>query len=113
MESCLNAFILVKYVQNRWSSKYKAKLFVYGEANGVIWDMAVNDSIPFNKLFVVGVFDSETKLSQMQLCSAAEFDGLTFGKVFRFEFVVVFLCHCCILRLGKASVLVGSILPYH
>lgn len=32
-------------------------------------------------MFVVGVFDSVTKLSQVQFCSVGEFNGLSFGKV--------------------------------
>ena len=66
---------------SRWTHKYRAELFVYGEANGVIWDIAVNESLPFNKLFLVGLFDSVTKLSQVQFCSVGEFDGEHFDKV--------------------------------
>ena len=76
-----------------WTNKYRAELFVYGEANGVIWDIAVNESYPFNKLFVVGLFDSVTKLSQVQFCSVGEFDGMSFEKV-TFNPITVLRVHC-------------------
>ena len=41
----------------------------------------MNESLPFNKLFLVGLFDSVTKLSQVQFCSVGEFDGEHFDKV--------------------------------
>ena len=47
----------------------------------MIWDIAVNESLPFNKVFLVGLFDSVTKLSQVQFCSVGEFDGEHFDKV--------------------------------
>lgn len=38
-------------------------------------------SLPFNKLFVVGAFDTVSETSQIQFCSVGEWDGLSFDKV--------------------------------
>ena len=55
---------------------------MYGESNGIIWDIVVNKtSQPFNKLFVVGAFDTVSETSQIQFCSVGEWDGLSFDKV--------------------------------
>jgi UDP-N-acetyl-D-mannosaminuronic acid transferase (WecB/TagA/CpsF family) len=64
-----------------WSSNSNSQLFLYGEDNGVIWDIAVNYSDPYNRLYTVGLFDTVTKESQVQLCSVARFDGINFEKV--------------------------------
>lgn len=68
----------------RWSTKYNSQLFLYGEDNGVIWDVAVNYSEPYSKLYTVGLFDTVTQTSQVQLCSVAKFDGINFEKVMYF-----------------------------
>lgn len=66
-----------------WSDKYQTELYVYGENNGVIWDLSVNRTTElYDKLFVVGAFDTETKTSQVQLCSVGEYNGVLFSKVF-------------------------------
>ena len=66
----------------RWSPKYVSELYLYGESNGIIWDIVVNKtSQPFNKLFVVGAFDTVSETSQIQFCSVGEWDGLSFDKV--------------------------------
>jgi hypothetical protein len=55
---------------------------VYGESNGVIWDVAVNQTAyPFDDVYVVGAFDTESKSSQLQFCSVGQFDGMSFAKV--------------------------------
>ena len=56
-------------------------MFVYGENNGVIWDVAVNESRPSLDVYTVGIFDTVTQSSQVQLCSVASFDGSSFEKV--------------------------------
>jgi hypothetical protein len=62
-------------------------LYIYGEANGLILDIAVDASNQLvDKLFVAGSFDTERKTSQIQLCSAGgydglKYDGLSFTKV--------------------------------
>jgi hypothetical protein len=72
--------------ETRWSNKFQAELFLYGESNGVVFDIAVNDSsVPYNKMFVAGIFDTVTKTSQVQLCSFASWDGITFNKVIYFN----------------------------
>lgn len=44
--------------------------------------MAVNrTSKPYNTMYVIGAFDTETKTSQVQFCSVGQFDGMSFGKV--------------------------------
>ena len=59
-----------------------SELYLYGESNGIIWDIVVNKtSQPFNKLFVVGAFDTVSETSQIQFCSVGEWDGLSFDKV--------------------------------
>ena len=65
----------------QWSIKNEPALYLYGESNGVIWDIAVNASYPYNKLFVVGAFDTVTKTSQVEFCSVGEWDGVVFSKV--------------------------------
>jgi hypothetical protein len=65
----------------RWSTKYNSQLFLYSEDNGVIWDVAVNSTEPSNDLYAVGLFDTVTKTSQVQLCSVAKYDGSSFEKV--------------------------------
>ena len=66
----------------RWSPKYESELYLYGESNGIIWDVVVNrTSQPYNKLFVVGAFDTVSETSQIQFCSVGEWDGLSFDKV--------------------------------
>ena len=67
----------------RWSKNGSEELFLYGEQyNGVIWDVAVNHSRPFNdQIFLAGTFDTVSKSSQVQLCSVASFDGLAVNKV--------------------------------
>eukprot|EP01041_Mallomonas_annulata_P005687 gene5687-11474_t len=64
-----------------WSNKYEPVLYLYGESNGVIWDIAVNRSLPYNRLFVVGAFDTVAKTSQVEFCSVGEWDGVVFSKV--------------------------------
>jgi len=74
--------MLIFYPQfSSWSNKYEPELYLYGESNGVIWDIAVNASVPYNKLYVVGAFDTVTKASQVQFCSVGEWDGISFSKV--------------------------------
>lgn len=68
--------------KKEWSTKYEAELFLYGESNGIIWDVAVNRTAsPFTKLFVVGAFDTVSETSQVQFCSVGAWDGSTFDKV--------------------------------
>lgn len=69
-------------VSGLWSNKYQSELYLYGESNGAIYDLVVNESsTPYNKLFVAGMFDTVTRISQIQLCSFASWDGGTFNKV--------------------------------
>ena len=75
-------YVLTYFFKYSWSNKYRAELFVYEESNGIILDIAVNESsVPYNTMFVVGAFDTVTKKSQVQFCSIGEFDGLAFEKV--------------------------------
>lgn len=65
-----------------WSNLNEAELYLYGESNGIIWDIAVNSTRnQFGKMFVVGAFDTVTKISQVQYCSMAAWDGAAFEKV--------------------------------
>ncbi len=71
-----------------WSNSGTEELFLYGEEyNGVIWDVAINQTSDLNdEIFLAGTFDTVTKTSQVQLCSVGIFDGLTVEKVCdRFE----------------------------
>lgn len=78
-DTCILLSIIFK---RRWSPKYVSELYLYGESNGIIWDIVVNKtSQPFNKLFVVGAFDTVSETSQIQFCSVGEWDGLSFDKV--------------------------------
>jgi hypothetical protein len=76
--------LLTLPILNRWTNDYQYQLFQYGEENAVIWDMVVNRSNSYSmydKVYTVGLFDSISSTSQIQLCSVAEFDGLGFEKV--------------------------------
>ena len=65
-----------------WSNLNEADLYLYGESNGVILDMAVNKSSKsYNVVSVVGAFDTVTKASQIQYCSVGMWDGISFDKV--------------------------------
>lgn len=65
-----------------WSTQFEPDLYLYGESNGVVWDIAVNtSSVPYNKLIVVGAFDTVARTSQVQFCSVGSWDGFSFGKV--------------------------------
>lgn len=56
---------------------------MYGaESNGVIWDISINrTSNPYDSMFIVGTFDTDTRASQIQLCSVSAYDGVSFSKV--------------------------------
>ena len=51
--------------------------------------MVNRTSQPFNKLIVVGAFDTVSETSQIQFCSVGEWDGLSFDKV---SFLYYFDC---------------------
>ena len=58
-----------------WSNN--ENLYIYGEANGLISDIAMDTSNElYDKLFVAGSFDTERITSQIQLCSVGAYDGL-------------------------------------
>ncbi|RYH26742.1 hypothetical protein EON65_14025 [archaeon] len=65
----------------RWSNKYQAEVYLFGEDNGAIRDIAVNYTNSFDYMYTVGLFDTVSKTSQIQLCSVARFDGISFEKV--------------------------------
>ena len=66
----------------RWSPTSQSELFLYGENNGVIWDIAINrTSNPYDSMYIVGAFDTDTPTSQLQLCSVSCYDGSAFSKV--------------------------------
>lgn len=76
-------FVIVP-VYSRWSENYLINLFLYGESNGVIWDMAVNRSLTnefHDDVFVVGNFDTVSESSQIQYCSVGKWNGVKFEKV--------------------------------
>ena len=68
-----------------WSNVDEIDLYLYGESNGVIWDIAVYNSgvqgIVASKMYFVGAFDTITKTSQVQFCSVGSWDGFLFSKV--------------------------------
>lgn len=68
-----------------WSNVDEIDLYLYGESNGVIWDIAVYNSgvqgNVANKMYFVGAFDTITKTSQVQFCSVGSWDGFLFSKV--------------------------------
>jgi len=70
-------------INEEWSTKYQSELYLYGESNGVIWDMVVNrtSSDILNTMFVVGAFDTASESSQLQFCSVGGWDGISFHKV--------------------------------
>lgn len=81
-------YVQMKYInvfclpRGRWSNRYEAELYVYGESYGVVWDTSVNRSKPCDELIVVGGFDTvSTASSQVQYCSVGVWTGMTFSKV--------------------------------
>ena len=70
-------------INEEWSTKSQSELYLYGESNGVIWDMAVNRTSGdmLDTMFVVGAFDTVSESSQLQFCSVGNWDGLSFNKV--------------------------------
>lgn len=64
-----------------WLKDHSSQLFQYSEDNAVIYDLAVNRSDSFDTVYVAGLFDTASRLSQTQLCSVARFDGESFEKV--------------------------------
>ena len=70
-------------IESTWSTEYMTDLYLYGEANGVVWDIAVNHTdAPYNTMFVVGAFDTVSETSQIQYCSVGQWDGVLFDKVY-------------------------------
>ena len=66
----------------RWSDTSQADLFLYGQSNGVIWDVVANETTSgYDRLYVVGAFDTSSETSQIQYCSVGAFDGTEFEKV--------------------------------
>jgi len=66
----------------RWSTDGLTDLYLYGESNGIVWDVAINRTTsPVNTMFVVGAFDTVSETSQIQYCSVGQWDGLMFDKV--------------------------------
>ena len=113
-------------IESTWSTEYMTDLYLYGEANGVVWDIAVNHTdTPYNTMFVVGAFDTVSETSQIQYCSVGQWDGVLFDKVYihtrysniqiftlnyTFYFIVCFytiLYYTC--RSAKGSVPAGPI----
>lgn len=78
----MSCFISILLASLRWYPQRSAQIYLYGEDNnGIIWDLAVNTSDPYGEAYAVGLFDTGAKMSQIQLCSVASFDGRTFDKV--------------------------------
>jgi hypothetical protein len=66
-------------------------LYLYGAANGIILDIAVNRTNElYNDIYAVGAFDSVSELSQIQFCSVGAWDGLEFTKVILVAIVVIY-----------------------
>lgn len=73
-------------VSGVWSNVDEIDLYLYGESNGVIWDIAVmgptrEQTGQASKMYFVGAFDTITKTSQVQYCSVGSWDGFLFSKV--------------------------------
>jgi hypothetical protein len=62
---------------------YQSQLFQYSEESAVIFDLAVNRTAEkdFDEVYLAGLFDSPSHMSQTQLCSVAKYDGFTFEKI--------------------------------
>eukprot|EP01035_Chromulina_nebulosa_P017610 gene17610-23184_t len=63
-----------------WSNKFQAELSAV-ESNGVILDVVLNRSSNFDKMYVVGTFDTMTSTSQVQFCSVGAWNGQVFEKL--------------------------------
>lgn len=65
-----------------WLQNYEPGLYLYGASNGVIMDIATNQSTPgHDRAFLVGAFDSDAQTSQVAYCSVGEWSGYGFSKV--------------------------------
>ncbi len=52
------------------------------ETSGIIWDVALNETDSYTDVFAAGLFDTDAKLSQVQLCSVAFYESGDVDKVF-------------------------------
>eukprot|EP00638_Chattonella_subsalsa_P022435 CAMPEP_0117860422 /NCGR_PEP_ID=MMETSP0950-20121206/3761_1 /TAXON_ID=44440 /ORGANISM="Chattonella subsalsa, Strain CCMP2191" /LENGTH=1162 /DNA_ID=CAMNT_0005710567 /DNA_START=381 /DNA_END=3869 /DNA_ORIENTATION=+ len=65
---------------NSWSTRSTPHLYLYGAANGVVLDMIVDETTPYD-LYVVGAFDTTCKVSQVQYCNVGLWHKSTFLQV--------------------------------
>lgn len=74
-------------VNGKWDLLNSYGLYKYGQSYGEIWDIAVNRTNSklhnngFDRLYVVGSFDTESSASQIQFCSIGYWNGLNFNKI--------------------------------
>lgn len=66
-----------------WLTLYQTVSVSEVDCAGVLLDIAINrsSSEPYDKFYVVGSFDTVTKTSQVQFCSVATWNGISFDKV--------------------------------
>ncbi len=78
---CLKHLIVALFALS-WLDQFSTRLFQYAADNAVVNDIAVNRSKPFGEeLYIAGLFDTTSMISQTQLCSVSRFDGVMFEKV--------------------------------
>jgi hypothetical protein len=74
-------------VKGQWELLNSYALYKYGESYGEIWDIAVNRTNSklhnngYDRLYVVGSFDTESSASQIQFCSIGLWNGIHFNKI--------------------------------
>lgn len=85
-----------------WSNQNEPELYVYGQSYGVIWDIAINHSFPYDKIIAVGTFDTESKMSQTMFCSVGIWNGIEYDRVILHNCHTIFEIVC---RLEKVYVL--------
>jgi serine/threonine protein kinase len=67
---------------NSWRENYNSQVYLYSESNsGVVWDVAVNETDSYSEVYAAGLFDTDAKMSQVQLCSVAFYQSGDVDKV--------------------------------
>lgn len=69
-------------VADVWRENYNSQVYLYNEeTSGIIWDVALNETDSYTDVFAAGLFDTDAKLSQVQLCSVAFYESGDVDKV--------------------------------
>lgn len=54
-----------------------------------MWDVALNETNSYTEIFAAGLFDTDAKISQVQLCSVAVYESGDIDKVISLYFYFI------------------------